>query len=135
MITADSSVVIAAFASWHEGHEAAREAVLRADRAVAHVLIESFSVLTRLPPPNRAAPELVHRFMIHRFPDPPLALNGRAQRKLLDETLSLRIRGAALYDALIAATARGAGALLLTRDRKAASTYEAMAVDHEFVED
>ena len=51
MITADTSVLVAGFASWHESHAAAREA-LRCARVVAHSLVETYSVLTRLPPPS-----------------------------------------------------------------------------------
>ena len=41
--------------------------------------------------------------------------------------------GAALYDALIAASAAEADARLLSRDARAASTYQAMGVRFEMV--
>ncbi|MGV1007695.1 MAG: PIN domain-containing protein [Dermatophilaceae bacterium] len=51
--TCDTSVVVAAFLSWHEQHEQARQALLRDVTAVpAHVLAEAFNVLTRLPAPH-----------------------------------------------------------------------------------
>lgn len=50
MIAADTSVVVAAFASWHEGHESALVALARRPRLPGHVALESYSVLTRLPP-------------------------------------------------------------------------------------
>jgi hypothetical protein len=56
LIAADTSLVVALFASWHEAHDAAREALPGEVRLPAHVLIESYSVLTRLPPPHRALP-------------------------------------------------------------------------------
>ena len=133
MITADTSVVVAAFASWHEAHPAARAAIARVDRLAGHVLLETFSVLTRLPPPNRAAPEVVHEFISRQFEATPLALGGRAQKQLLDESVRLRINGGAIYDALTAATARRAGAALLTRDRRAQQIYELMEVEHEII--
>ncbi|MGH2853907.1 MAG: hypothetical protein ACRDLF_06920, partial [Solirubrobacteraceae bacterium] len=55
-VTPDSSVVIAAFASWNRHHEAAVEALGDARDLVAHVELESYSVLTRLPEPFRAQP-------------------------------------------------------------------------------
>ncbi|MEX2240756.1 MAG: PIN domain-containing protein [Burkholderiales bacterium] len=84
MIAADTSVVVAAFASWHEGHAAALRALGRGVRVPAHVLLESYSVLTRLPPPHRAA-------------------------------------------------ARHWTAPLLTRDRRAAATYEKVGARYEWV--
>jgi predicted nucleic acid-binding protein len=41
--------------------------------------------------------------------------------------------GGSIYDALIAATARHAGATLLTRDERARSVYERMQVAFELV--
>lgn len=133
MITADTSLVVAAFASWHEAHEAARASVVPVDRLAAHVMIETYSVLTRLPPPNRAAPSVVYSFLSRQFPESPLTLGGRAQVQMLNEGLRLGITGGAIYDALIAATAKRASATLLTRDRRAAATYEALGVDYEMV--
>ena len=43
------------------------------------------------------------------------------------------LAGGAIYDALIAATARHAGATLLTRDRRARPVYERVGVRHELV--
>jgi hypothetical protein len=45
----DSSVVIAAFATWHEHHGIARTAMVSRPRLIAYAAIESYSVLTRLP--------------------------------------------------------------------------------------
>lgn len=53
--------------------------------------------------------------------------------QLLEESLRLRLKGGAIYDALIAATARRAGARLLTRDQRAQKIYELMEVDHEYI--
>jgi hypothetical protein len=56
---ADGSSVIAAFASWHESHDVARRALDAGVRRVEHCALETLSVLTRLPPPHRAAGDLV----------------------------------------------------------------------------
>ena len=133
MITVDTSVVVAAFASWHEGHLAAVRALLRRPSLVAHVALESFSVLTRLPPPHRAAPSIVAAFLEARFPSPYLALPADEHRQLLATAVSLGLAGGAVYDALVAATSRHAGALLLSRDRRAARTYEALGAQYELV--
>ena len=62
MKAVDSSVVIAAFASWHEHHAIARKAMAARPRLIAQAAVESYSVLTRLPPPHRASPSIVHSF-------------------------------------------------------------------------
>ncbi len=54
MIACDTSVLVAAFARWHESHMAAATAVRRCDALIDHAVIETFSVLTRLPAPRRA---------------------------------------------------------------------------------
>ena len=66
MKAVDSSVVIAAFATWHEHHGIA-EATASRPRLIAHAAIESYSVLTRLPPPHRAHPSIAHTFITERF--------------------------------------------------------------------
>lgn len=133
MIAVDTSVVVAAFASWHEGHQRAAEALGRKPRVPAHVLIETYSVLTRLPPPHRAPIDVVSAFLAQRFPDAPLTLPGRAHVQLLQLAARENLAGGAIYDALIAATARHAGATLLTRDRRARVVYEHVGVRLELL--
>ena len=133
MIAADTSVVVAAFASWHEGHAAAAAALARRPRVPAHVLIETYSVLTRLPPPHRAPPALVAKFLAGAFPQAPLALPPRAHRRLIEEAAEAGLAGGSVHDALIAATVRHAGARLLTRDRQAVAVYERLGAQYELV--
>ena len=131
MIAVDTSVIVAAFASWHEGHRTAAAALARRPRVPAHALIETFSVLTRLPPPHRAPANLVSTFLVERFTEPPLALPSRAHLELIERAAATGITGGSIYDALIAATVRHARARLLTRDRRAAATYERFGVEYE----
>lgn len=133
MIAADTSVVVAAFASWHEGHAAALRALRGGVRLPAHVLVESYSVLTRLPPPHRAAAALVEAFLAASFAGVPLTLPGSEHRGLLRAMAGAGVAGGAIYDALIGATARHWGAPLLTRDRRAAATYEKVGARYEMV--
>ena len=133
MIAVDTSVVVAAFASWHQGHPAAAAVLSRRPRVPAHVLLESFSVLTRLPPPHRAPADLVASFLEQRFREAPLVLPARAHRDLVMKAADTGLAGGAIYDVLIAATARHAGATLLTRDQRARPVYERVGVRHELV--
>lgn len=133
MIAVDTSVVVAAFASWHDGHRGAAAALARKPEIPAHVLIESFSVLTRLPAPHRSPPEIVETFLNQNFPQAPLSLPGAALRALIHAAVAARIAGGAIYDALIGETARHAGATLLTRDKRAVLTYERLVVRYELI--
>ena len=133
MIAVDTSVVVAAFASWHEGHAAAFAALEREPRLPAHVALESFSVLTRLPPPHRAPAAVVSEFLAVSFSGAPLGLPARAQVELVRTASRAGLAGGAIYDALVGATAKRAGAILLTRDRRALATYEALGVRHELL--
>lgn len=135
MIALDTSVVVALLATWHEGHPAVA-AALRGEtdvRLPGHVALEAYSVLTRLPPPHRLSPAPVLAFLNRRFRLPWLGLDSDGHRELLGEASALRLAGGAIYDALVAATARNAGARLLSRDRRAAAVYRALGVDHRLL--
>lgn len=133
MIAADTSVVVAAFASWHEQHAAADRAIAQGARLVAHSALEVYSVLTRLPPPHRAPAALVRDFLEARFPEPYLTLDAAGHRALVPRFVALGIAGGATYDALISATAAHAGATLVSCDGRAATTYERFGVQVELL--
>ncbi len=128
-MTPDSSVVIAAFASWSLHHEAAGEALGDTADLVAHVELESYSVLTRLPEPFRAAPALVAQYLREDFPGARMALPEAERRELVERFARLSIAGGAVYDAMVAATAAHYGRPLLSCDRRAAATYDRLGVD------
>jgi len=131
MRAVDSSVVVAAFASWHEHHVIARKAMASRPRLVAHAALESYSVLTRLPPPHRAQPSIVHTFITERFTDPFLTLSETGYQELLATVATSHILGGPTYDALIAFTAAEHQATLMSLDQRAAATYEAIGVTVE----
>jgi predicted nucleic acid-binding protein len=131
MKAVDSSVVIAAFATWHEHHTIARKAMAGRPRMVAHAAVESYSVLTRLPPPHRAHPSIVHAFITERFAEPLLTLSEAGYRQLLATVAARQIFGGPAYDALIAFTAAEHQATLLSLDQRAAVTYEAVGATVE----
>jgi predicted nucleic acid-binding protein len=134
MTLVDTSIVVAAFASWHEYHAAADRVVDGKARLVAHCAIEAFSVLTRLPPPHRVAGPLVRDFLAARFPDPYLGLDAAEYRGLIPRLVEMGISGGATYDALIAATARAADDILLSCDRRAAQTYERIEIAFRLID-
>ena len=126
MIAIDSSVAIAGFAAWHEQHSAARKVLARRPRLVAHAALETFSVLTRLPPPHRAQPEIVADFLRRRFPDPPLGLSPDRYLDLVGDLAQRHMVGGQVYDALIGLVAADHDVTLVSLDRRAVLVYEAV---------
>jgi predicted nucleic acid-binding protein len=122
--TADTSVVVAAFASWHEAHRPARQALDDGVSLIGHCALEAYSVLTRLPSPHKVAGHVVREFLEARFPGPFLQLAPVAHRNFIRELSEKELSGGAVYDALVAATAADAGAELVTCDKRALPVYE-----------
>ena len=116
--------MIATFASWHENHEAARRALDAGLRLIEHCALETYSVLTRLPPPHRTSGAIVRDFLETRFPQPFLRLTTQAYRYFILGLHDRGVTGGAAYDALVAATAASCGAELVTCDRRALPVYE-----------
>jgi predicted nucleic acid-binding protein len=129
----DTSVVVAAFASWHEQHLPARAIVDRGAHLVEHCALETYSVLTRLPAPHRVAGEVVRRFLELQFSAPYLRLEPAGFRAFVLGLPARGITGGAAYDALVAATAAGNGATLHTCDRRAAAVYDRYGVRVAFL--
>lgn len=128
MRAADTSVVVAAFASWHESHEAARRVFDGGVRLIEHCAIETYSVLTRLPAPHRTAGLVVREYFQARFSQPFLRLTARGYRDFVLGLPDHGVAGGAAYDALVAATAAACGAELVTCDRRALPIYERYGV-------
>lgn len=133
MIAVDSSIAIAGFASWHEQHETARKVLARSPRLVAHAALETYSVLTRLPPPHRAPADLVEAFLTSRFPDHLLCPPDNQHRELIALLAQRQILGGRVYDALIGMTAAAHGATLISLDRRAVFVYETVGVSVELL--
>lgn len=131
--TPDSSVVIAAFASWNEHHEAAIQALGEIRDLVAHVEFETYSVLTRLPEPLRMEPKLVARYLREDYPGERMALGEAERGGLVERFARLSIAGGATYDGIVAATAAHHGCRLISCDRRAASTYDRLGVEVTYI--
>jgi predicted nucleic acid-binding protein len=135
MIAVDSSVVIAALAPWHEVHSSARAAITEAEvRLPAHVAFETTSALSRMPRGRRIGPAVVLEALERGFTQPWLSLNAGALRDALHRAVQAGVRGGALYDALIAATAATHDAEILSADQRALRTYRAMGVGVRFID-
>lgn len=128
MRAADTSLVVAAFASWHQAHDSARHALDGGLGLIEHCALETYSVLTRLPPPHRAPGDVVRDFLSARFRGPLLRMSASAYREFVLGLPGRQVVGGAAYDALVAATAIANGAELLTCDRRAIPVYERFGV-------
>jgi predicted nucleic acid-binding protein len=134
VIAVDTSVVVAAFASWHERHERARAVVDRRPSLIAHCALESYSVLTRMPPPHRVRGDVVAEFLAERFSSRWLVMSPSDHARMLAALPGRQIRGGAAYDALVAATALAARATLATCDVRAQRVYEALGANYELID-
>ena len=130
----DTSVAVALAVADHEHHEATMEAVGRRRLGLAgHAAFETFSVLTRLPGVSAVGPQTVGALLDRAFPERSW-LTPKQHDALLRRLPQLGVTGGMVYDALVGESARVAGRTLLTRDRRAQRTYEAIGVHFEFVE-
>ena len=129
----DSSVVVAALLGWHDAHEAAHRAA--AGNAIpAHALLESYAVLTRLPAPHRIAPADAEMLLAGWFPPERVLLpSARLTTGIVARFARAGVSGGACYDALVGLTASGHGLALLTRDQRAARTYDALQIERVMV--
>lgn len=127
----DTSVAVALVISDHENHRETLDA-LRGRRLglAGHAAFETFSVLTRLPPPLRRTPRAVDRLLKADFPASRF-LDEMATRRLMEQLAQLGVSGGAVYDALVGAVAAAHGLRLVTRDLRAVDTYRSLLVDLE----
>ena len=133
MKAADTSLAVAAFATWHEKHGIARRALDGGLRLIEHCAFETYSVLTRLPPRHRAPAELMRDYVVAGCNQPFLRLGEQAYRDFIFGLVDHEVSSGAAYDALTAATAAASGAELLTCDRRAVPVYERYGVQVKLV--
>jgi predicted nucleic acid-binding protein len=113
--------MIAAMCTWHEHHsQVAEEVELRLNRGeelfvAAPALIETYAVLTRLPPPYRLSPADTLALLEANFLTATriVALDGRSYRTLLRRAPHEGIVGGRIYDAVIATCAMKAKVAVL----------------------
>ncbi|MBA2696601.1 MAG: PIN domain-containing protein [Actinobacteria bacterium] len=97
-----------------------------------HARFETYSVLTRMPPPRRLSPEAAARLIQVNFPE-VLPFDGRGTVAFLDALVERSITGGAVYDALVAAAALHHDRTLISTDQRAQATYRAMGVRFELL--
>jgi predicted nucleic acid-binding protein len=132
-VLVDTSVAVALAVADHEHHAVTSDAVAERRLGLAgHAAFETFSVLTRLPPPARRTPATVARLLEASFPHTRF-LSTDATTALLSRLAAGDIAGGAVYDALVGAVAAEHRLTLATRDRRAVDTYRSLDVVVELI--
>ena len=98
-----------------------------------HAAFETFSVLTRLPPPTRRTGRAVSVLLAHNVPH-TVFLDSEAASDPMTRLPEVGISGGAVYDAPVGMCALRASVPLVTRDRRALVTYRALEMDVVLVE-
>lgn len=130
----DSSIAIPLVVVDHEHHRLARHAVSGRRLGLAgHAAFETYSVLTRLPPPVRRTPAAVGRLLHASFPASRF-LDADDAAALFRRLAELGISGGAVIDALVGAVAVAHDLPLATRDTRALHVYRALDVQLELVQ-
>jgi predicted nucleic acid-binding protein len=106
----------------------------RCTRTIAHVASETYSVLTRLPPPHRLVSADTAVIIAARLPSTYVTLDASTYAKAPARLASAGVSGGATYDGLIALTALEHDLELLTRDRRAERTYRALNVPYQLLD-
>ncbi len=128
-LAVDTSVAVPLLVATHVAHPTVER--WRAGRELSlcgHALAETYAVLTRLPGDIRLSAPDAARLIAARFAT-PLLLTTKVTRSLPTTLAKFGIAGGAVYDALVALTARENNATLATRDARARGTYEAVGAN------
>jgi predicted nucleic acid-binding protein len=132
-VLVDTSVAVPLVVADHDYHEGAFQALRGTALGLAgHAAFETFSVLTRLPPPARRTPATVAQLLAATFPGTKF-LGPDAAAWLLASLETAGVAGGSVYDALVGAAANEHRLTLVTRDRRAMETYRMLDVDVELL--
>ncbi|CAN5281009.1 type II toxin-antitoxin system VapC family toxin [soil metagenome] len=119
----------------HEAHGAvAAWATGRVLGLSGHALVETYSVLTRLPGDSRVHPADAVALIDDNFTE-LLILSPEATSRSHRELARHGVSGGATYDGLVALAALEHDAVLVTRDARARPTYEAVGAKVEVLVD
>ena len=133
MTAVDTSVVIAAFAPWHEAHAAARRAVTLDALVPAHVVTETYAVLTRMPEPFRMDAAIVAEYLARQWGGRVIAPAAELYESLTATAATAGVIGGSTYDALVGLTAHSFGHELLSLDLRAERTYRSLGIAYRLL--
>lgn len=128
-VLVDTSVAVALCLRDHEAHGRVVEALQDERLGLAgHAFFETYSVLTRLPQPNRRSPADVSELLHGNFPETRF-LDASDTASLAGRLADLGIAGGSVYDAIVAVAAIAHGLPLASRDTRALDTYRIFDLD------
>lgn len=129
----DTSAAIPLLLRNHEAHDAMLNRVASHEVSLTgHSLVETYSVLTRLPGDARLAPEDAAQLLETNFA-PPVLIAQKMVTRIPLVMAEEGIAGGAVYDALVALPVKGTDITLLTRDMRAVATYYVLGIAFELV--
>lgn len=131
MQVVDSSVIVRAVTTLDASErEQLQNLIADSPVAISHVMTESYATLTRLPQPFRLSPSDCHAFLSSAFHAQPLSLSSHGYLRVLELLAERGLAGGAIYDCLIAQTARDHDAVLVSLDHRAAMRYSLIGAEH-----
>lgn len=131
----DTSAAVPFLLRGHPAHASIHAAVRGRRLGLAgHAAVETYSVITRLPGPERVSPAVAHQLVRRNFPH-PAHLSSKKSQSLLATFALAGIAGGATFDALVAAAAVEHGCVLASRDQRALTTYAAIGVEVLLLDD
>ena len=134
MIAVDTSVIVAAFATWHDQHDVAIRSLAGDRVSPSHVVLETYSVLTRLPSPHRVPSGIAMSYLETTFPrDRIIYPSSDAIAGLPRRCHEAGLSGGATYDAVVGVTCLEHDAELLTLDRRSLRNHQALGVSARLV--
>ena len=132
-IAVDTSVAVPLLVATHPAHAAVSRWARDLSLVLSgHALVETYSVLTRLPGDARISAADAVTLIDANFED-PVTFDSVTFRRIHRDLAELGIAGGAAYDGLVGAAARFHGLSLATRDARARATYEAVGVTVELL--
>lgn len=134
MQVVDSSVTIRVISSSDpDERRRLQDVIAESPVAIAHVLAESYATLTRLPTPFRLTPQRCLNFLSSAFRSEPLTVSASGYLRVLSILAERNVAGGAIYDCLIAQTARENDAKLVSLDKRAVANYALVGAVHELL--
>lgn len=129
----DTSLAVPALVTWHVASDTARQ-VAQGAHIPAHARLETYSVLTRMPAPHRLDTSVVADLLEEWFPAGRIIVTSEdLSVTIVERCRQAGVGGGAVYDALVGLTAAGADAELLSRDARAARTYQTLGVPFRLI--
>lgn len=129
IVLVDTSIAVPLAVSDHEAHEIAAAALVDLRIGLCgHAAFETYSVLTRLPPPLRLRPHAAATLLASTFPE-TRHLPAEAAATVVERLAAAGVGGGAVFDALVGLTAHAHEIDLVTADTRALRTYRALGLE------